>query len=173
MYGFFIVFCINVVLGLMAAIANTIDEAKNCYSRLAPYTTIVVTVGILAYNLYGVFTIWNYVLWNAPIRGACVDIRGMALAIITFFFLLPLLCFGIRFTIRHTEKKLNEDDFNFKQEDDIGEGESITDGGRNDDAADAKSKTKHLAEQTSTQTQEDRPREEQVDNLEEKLMDLV
>lgn len=109
-FGFFIIYVVNVIVGLIVASARTVDESKNACTKITPYITIFISFAIIGYNFYGIIVVWNYSFWNVPIVGACVDIRGLAVALISFFFLLPILCFGFSTIIQRKEIKNEEEE---------------------------------------------------------------
>jgi len=95
LFGFFVIYATNIVIGLMVAIARYVDESKNLCVRITPWVTSIISITILGYSIYGIIVVWDFNLWSELQSPACQSIRALAVAVLSFFFLLPIVCFGI------------------------------------------------------------------------------
>jgi hypothetical protein len=95
MLGFFIIYCVNIVLGLIAAIARNVDESNNICARQCSIVIGFTSVVLVCYNIYGVIVVWSETLWGNNVGSACVSLRILCVAVLSFFLLLPVLCFGL------------------------------------------------------------------------------
>jgi hypothetical protein len=108
LFGFFIIYCVNIIFGLVYAISRTIDDSRNACTKTSPYVMSFIGVSIIGYNVYGIVVVWNYDLWYTPVTTECANIRGLAIAVIAFFFLLPISCFTLYQLFGNREKRDRE-----------------------------------------------------------------
>ena len=95
MLGFFIIYSIIIGIGLIAGIAQTVDESNNICTRYCPNTIAFTSLVLVCYNFYGVIAVWNETLWSNDASQQCVSLRILCVAVLAFFFLLPVICFTI------------------------------------------------------------------------------
>ena len=94
MLGFFVIYCVNVIVGLIFAVAKSIDQGKNKCVRASPVVMAFISTCLVLYNIYGIIVVWTDTLWSSSLPSDCVQLRDLTVALVAFFFLLPICCFA-------------------------------------------------------------------------------
>lgn len=105
--GFYVIFLFNIFFSLVVASAQAVDNNRNLVVQLSPRIMGFLGFCLIAYNIYGVIVIWDAPLWNdtSQLSEKCVQARDLSVAVLSFFFLLPLLCMLVGMLEQKSSKK--------------------------------------------------------------------
>lgn len=93
LFGFYIIFFILLGFSLLIASAQAVDNGDNIFMRSSPTLMKFLSFVILLYCVFGIIVVWQYDLWNSTLLSdECIAGRNLTVAVVSFYFLLPLLC---------------------------------------------------------------------------------
>ncbi|KAH9260085.1 hypothetical protein BASA81_001857 [Batrachochytrium salamandrivorans] len=105
--GFYVIFLCNIFFSLVVASAQAVDNNRNLVIQYSPRIMGFLGFCLIAYNIYGVIVIWNAPLWSdtSQLSPKCFQARNLSVAVLSFFFLLPLLCMLVGTLEQKSSKK--------------------------------------------------------------------
>jgi len=94
--GFFVIFAVNVTLGVIFTLARSVDGANNALVSATPFVTAVMSISIISFNMYGIVVVWRAPLWaRTNVPAECYSMLVVSTACICMFLAVPCLYYSV------------------------------------------------------------------------------